>query len=83
MSFEMALAGSQNIDGDGCQACPDGDKGTQLCELVCTMTFVAVPVSFVIQPVAILSELKSVSDLDPLDRFRSPDTTPPRTYIHS
>jgi hypothetical protein len=83
MSIDMVLADSQNITGDGCQACPDDDKAAQLCDLVCTMTFVAVPVSFAIQPVAILSELNSVSDLDPPGRFRSPDPTPPRTFIHS
>lgn len=83
MSFEMAMADPQNSDGDGCTACPDGDRAAPMCDLVCTMTFVAVPVSFVIQPIPVSGEFHSFSDRDPPSRFRSPDPTPPRTFIHS
>lgn len=81
MSIDMALADSQNIAGDGCQACPDGDKAAPLCDLVCTTAFVTLPVSYSFQTVATLGQFHGFSDHGPPGRFGSPDPAPPKFII--
>ena len=81
MSIDMALADSQNITGDGCQACPDGDKAAPLCDLVCTTAFVTLPVSYSFQAVATLGQFHGFSDHGPPGRFGSPDPAPPKFII--
>lgn len=83
MSIDMALADSQNIAGDGCQACPDGDKAAPLCDLVCTTAFVALPASYSFQTVAPLDQVRSFSDHGPPGRFGSPDPAPPKSTIQA
>jgi len=81
MSIDMALASSQNIAGEGCQACPDGDKAAPLCDLVCTTAFVTLPVSYSFQMVTSLGQFYSFSDHGPPGRSGSPDPAPPKLII--
>lgn len=81
MAIDMAMADVQADDTGSCQACLDNDTATQLCDLVCLMTFVALPTSVPTKPMTVHIAFDGAPDLNLPGRFGTLDPNPPRYFI--
>lgn len=83
MAVGMAVADIQLENTGSCQACPDSDSASPLCDFVCLMSFVALLTPFPVEPVTAHFTFDDAPDLDFPGRFGTPDPTPPRPSNHN
>lgn len=83
MAVDMAVADIQLENTGNCQACPDNDNASPLCDFVCLMSFIALPAPFPIGSMASHATFNDVPDLDFSGRSGTPDPTPPRPSTHN
>jgi hypothetical protein len=83
MAFDMAMADVPLDGGGDCQACPDNDSKSPLCDFVCLMTYLTLPTSFSIEPMTMHIAFDDAPDQDWPGRFGTPDPTPPRSSIQN
>jgi len=81
MAADMAAADIQPDGNVSCQACPDDSNASPLCDLICLMSFAALPAPLEIERAVIHTVFARSPDRGTMGQFGSPDPTPPKFII--